>query len=426
MTGPAQAARPALIAIGAYLPQSGFTRVLLSILGRLTHAFDIHYVGMGYQGQPILTPFTIHPSNLRGGDVFGAYQGAALARELRAPVVLLLNDLWMLKNYMPAFAPVRAEIGTRVVAYCPLDGRLPETTWMAPLDQVDRFVAYTRYGRDEFARVTAELKAEGKRFAFSEIDIIPHGVDTSAFHPIAGGRREARMRLWPDRPELHGDQNFIVLNANRPMPRKRIDLTIDGFARFARNTPSDVRLCLHQAIGYGDERAKVAAWVDAAGITDRVLFTADAAPDGVTSDERLNLIYNACDVGVNTAMGEGWGLISMEHAATRAAQIVPRHSACHEIWTDGETGEDAALFLDPVERSIPSFSLLEFATISPAQLAEALARLYADRRLLHHLAGAAYGVATRPDYTWDAVADRWVDLFRGLLTTGGRTAWTRP
>jgi D-inositol-3-phosphate glycosyltransferase len=426
VTRSAQAARPVLIAIGAYLPQSGFTRVLLSILGRLTHAFDIHYVGMGYKGQPILTPFPIHPCNLRGGDVFGAYQGAALARELRAPVVLLLNDLWMLKNYMPAFAPVREEIGTRVVAYCPLDGRLPETTWLAPLDQVDRFVAYTQFGRDEFTRAAKQLTAAGTRFAFSEIDVIPHGVDATAFHPIAGGRREARMRLWPDRPELHGDETFIVLNANRPMPRKRIDLTIEGFARFARNTPPHVRLCLHQAIGYGDERAKVAGWVEAAGIGDRVLFTADAAPDGVTSDERLNLIYNACDVGVNTAMGEGWGLVSMEHAATRAAQIVPRHSACHEIWEHAETGEDAALFLDVVERGIPSFSLLEFATVSAAQLAEMLDRVYADPCLLHHLAVGAYGVATRPDYTWDAIADRWADLFQVLLTTGGGTAWTRP
>ena len=49
-------------------------------------------------------------------------------------------------------------------------------------------------------------------------------------------RTDARRRLWPDEPDWH--DAFIVLNANRPMPRKRIDLTIQGFAQFARDKPA--------------------------------------------------------------------------------------------------------------------------------------------------------------------------------------------
>ena len=43
------------------------------------------------------------------------------------------------------------------------------------------------------------------------------------------------------------------------------------------------------------------------------------------SVERLNLIYNACEVGINTSTGEGWGLVSFEHAQ------LARHKSCRAI-----------------------------------------------------------------------------------------------
>ena len=51
------------------------------------------------------------------------------------------------------------------------------------------------------------------------------------------------------------------------------------------------------------------------------------------TEQQINLLYNACDVGINTSMGEGWGLISFEHGATGAAQIVPAHTSFIENWT---------------------------------------------------------------------------------------------
>ena len=404
--------RPALVAIGAWLPQSGFTRVLASVLSRLAGNYDIHYIGMGHKGQPIHEDgFIVHPCNLRGGDVFGAYQGRDVVRERRATAVLLLNDLWMLKNYMNALRPVREELGTRVVAYCPVDGRLPDPSFMEPFDAVDRFVTYTAFGQRELGAAVAQLTAAGARFPFEGIDVIPHGIDVGTFHPL-GGRREVRRQLFAGRAdarELEGA--FIVLNANRPVARKRVDLTIDGFAQFARGKPANVRLYLHQAIQLPGERARIDGWIDAAGIRDRVIMPAEAAGFGegaITSDDRLNLIYNACDVGLTTTMGEGWGLVSLEHGATGAAQIVPRHSACEEIW------EGAALMLDPIHRGVPAeFSPLELATVSAGQVAEALETLYRDVELRRKLSIAAFDAARRPAYSWERIARQFDALLRG-------------
>lgn len=403
---------PGLVAIGAWLPQSGFTRVLASVLSRLASRYDIHYIGMGYKDQPIHTDgFTLHPCNLRGGDVFGAYQGRDVVRERRAVAVLLLNDLWMLKNYMNALRPVREELGTRVVAYCPLDGRLIDPSLMAPFDAVDRFVAYTAFGQREIGQAVAQLKADGARFAFDDIDVIPHGIDIEAFRPL-GGRRAVRRELFAGRADVHElEEAFIVLNANRPVERKRVDLTIEGFARFVRGKPANVRLCLHHAIQLPGERARIDGWIDAAGIRDRVIMPAEPAAVGqgaITSDERLNLIYNACDVGLTTTMGEGWGLVSLEHGATGAAQIVPRHSACEEIW------EGAALMLDPIHRAVPEpMSPLELATVSAEQVAEALEMLYRDLDLRRRLSMAAFDAARRPAYSWDRIAQQFDAVLRG-------------
>jgi D-inositol-3-phosphate glycosyltransferase len=400
--------RPTLIAIGAWLPQSGFTRVLASVLSRLASTYDIHYIGMSYKGELIRTDgFTVHPCNLRGGDLFGAYQGRDLARERRAEAVLLLNDLWMLKNYMNALRPLRDELGTRIVAYCPLDGRLPDPSMMEPFDAVDRFVAYTEFGRREFSAAVTQLNAAGAagaRFPFDRIDVIPHGVDVEAFSPL-GSRRAVRRELFAGRADARElEDAFIVLNANRPAPRKRLDLTIDGFARFAQGK-RDVRLYLHQAIQQPRDRGEIDLWIDRAGIRDRVIMPIALGDETITQDDRLNLIYNACDVGVNTAMGEGWGLVSVEHGATGAAQIVPRHSACEEIW-DG-----SALMIDPIERFVPEeFSPLELAAVSAEQVADALEKLYRDVELRRKLSMAAFDVARRPEYSWARIGRQWEAL----------------
>ena len=44
---------------------------------------------------------------------------------------------------------------------------------------------------------------------------------------------------------------------------------------------------------------------------------------GVADDNRLNLLFNACDVGINTSMGEGWELVSFEHGGAARPKSFP-------------------------------------------------------------------------------------------------------
>lgn len=198
-----------------------------------------------------------------------------------------------------------------------------------------------------------------------------------------------------------GAGDFLVLNANRNQPRKRIDLTLEGFARFAADKPPSVRLCLH--MGMQDQGIDVLALAGRLGLLDRLVLTHREPGRPAVPDDRLNLIYNACDVGLNTALAEGWGLVAFEHAATGAAQVVPGHGACRELW------EGSALLLDAAEAAGERAP-------TAAGVAAALETLYRDPALRGRLAAGGQANATRPDHTWSAVALRWNRLLRSLLT----------
>ena len=83
-------------------------------------------------------------------------------------------------------------------------------------------------------------------------------------------------------------------------------------------------------------------------------------------------------------MGEGWGLVSFEHGGAGAAQIVPEHSACEELW------HGRAEMIPPAKRYIPEFSVLEMGEVSPAGVAQALNNLYHNPQRRQQLAQAAY------------------------------------
>ena len=383
----------------------------------LSEQYDIHVIGIGYRGPDTrVCGVTVHPCNLKGGDMLGLYQAKEFIEEYRPELVFLLNDIWVLSRYVDALSPYQGS--TRIVCYCPLDGRLLDGSLVAPFSALapgGRFVVYT-----EFARREVQKMVEG--IPFPPVEVIPHGVDTEAFYPLAGsiqgqlervGRLAAKRLLFPGESDL--EDSFVVLNANRAQPRKRIDLTLRGFAMFAKDKPTGVKLVLHHAVAFGEERADVARQAEALGITGRVTV---GPAEGGTSDEALNLIYNACDVGINTSMGEGWGLVSFEHAATGAAQVVPRHSACAELW-DG-----AAELVEPVAAYVPDFGMLEMQEVAPEGVAAALERLYADRSYRRDMSVKAYHTATQPAYRWGRIAAQWSQLFDEV--EAGRTFPSTP
>src|SRR6185295_8540801 len=207
----------------------------------------------------------LHPTNLEGGDVFGAYQCRERLDRLRPDLVFVLLDLWMLSTYLGFLHGVPG--ATKVVTYSPLDGTLLNDEPLAALPGVERLVVYTEFARREFLRAAAGRWPGDASPPIPRVEVIPHGVDTGVFHPLApldGDRSDLKRRV------LGEASPFVVLNANRPRERKRMDLTIEGFARFAAGKPPGVQLYLHHARTEPEERREILDLAGRHGILDRL------------------------------------------------------------------------------------------------------------------------------------------------------------
>jgi glycosyltransferase involved in cell wall biosynthesis len=393
--------RSKILIIGDAVAPSGFARVIRSIFEPLHENYELHQLATRFDGGPHDYPWQLY-SAAKGQNRYGFDQLAPLVDRIQPAIVFLLYDIVFQVQYLEHLR--KAKWRPQIVFYSPVESGPIAPEVMQRLEGISRYVVFTDYGRREIENSLRNLRETNPSFRFPELDVIPHGVATNKFFPMPD-KAEARRRMRLDDAE-HRDA-FIVLNANRNMPRKRIDLTIHGFALFAKDKSANVKLYLHMATE--DTGWNVLILAKRYGIFDRLIMTQADNTRPTCSDEQLNFLYNACDVGITTTTGEGWGMPSFEHAATRAAQIIPRHTSLADLW------KGAAEFIDPVMTLTYPGNLTHAHIVTPEGVAAALHRLYQDRAHREALAAAAYRNATRAEYNWTVIAERWRHLFDEAL-----------
>lgn len=380
--------RPSLLTIGYAHPGYGFGRVL----GHLHPAFARH---CALQHCDLAAPTL---STMPGaGPVAGGFRQVdpvLLWRRVlavRPDAVLLMADL----DIVAAVAAARPAGATpRLAAYLPIDDPPAPVPALAGLGRLDAIAVFTEFARRSVVEMLGLLGVPAPPIA-----VIPHGRDPVAFHPLDLDDRRSRS-LARDRLFGLGSavaDSFLVLNANRNQPRKRIDLTLQVFRRFVDLVPgADARLYLH--MGLQDHGIRILAEADRLGIENRLLFTRFDKAHPVVSDEQLNLVYNACDIGLNTAEAEGWGLVAFEHAAARRAQLVPDHTGCGEAWRGHAGLIPATVGTDPAGRRVFEISVDRAALM--------IADLHRDPDLRARCAARAYRHAVVDTPAWEEVAGR--------------------
>ena len=403
--------KPPVLVVGQAVHPTGYARVISSILAHLKDRYEFHHFGINYKGPPLDCGWKVYPNELPG-DILGVEQLPLLIEKIRPRLLFFVHDMCLYYLHRPGLDKRRGEF--RTISYFPIEGVQPDAAALETLDGLDTAVLFADFARRAVETALLALGLRRQRFRLPSLKVIPHGVDTKTFRPCSASgamlefrsnRSKARAALFSNQPEL--SNAFIVLNANRNQPRKRIDITIEAFALFARGKPENVKLYLHMGTeDRGYKLSELRPWHE---LKNRVLLTTTSPQMPNISDERLNLIYNACDVGLNTSTGEGWGLVAFEHAATGAAQIMPRHSACLELW------REAALLVEPIETFTPSTEFVVHKVVSAAAVADALERIYQTPALLREFSVRGYERATVPELGWSQIAHQWDRLFQEEL-----------
>ena len=102
-----------------------------------------------------------------------------------------------------------------------------DTDWCEILHAVNHPVAYCEYGRNE--AITAS-KFHERITLKNKLQVIPHGVDTTVYHPMPE-ERARRSEMFKDAKgkSMIGDKDFLIMNVNAHQRRKGLIQTLEIF-----------------------------------------------------------------------------------------------------------------------------------------------------------------------------------------------------
>jgi glycosyltransferase involved in cell wall biosynthesis len=275
----------------------------------------------------------------------------------------------------------------------------------------DAVITFTPYWRDVVRRIG--LRPEIPCYVF------PHGFDYELYYPIP--KRVAR--IYYNIP----DDAFVILNLNRNQPRKRWDHTMMAFADVVKRQydmyqkakrdnltlPRPVKLMIATTLdGYWNLGEVFENELREHGVPieygQSCLITLTKPQQ--MSDRDINILYNACDVGLNTCEGEGFGLCQIEHAAVAHPQIAPRIGGLQDFLADTHScliEPKWKYYIDKHRDGIGGIAEVG----DPKDYANAIWKYYIDQKLFNKHAIAARKYILR-HYRWTDVVDNFYSIIK--------------
>jgi D-inositol-3-phosphate glycosyltransferase len=369
-----------LLWIGDAACDSGFSRATHYTLDVLRRTWDVVVLGINYRGYPHEYPYKIYPAYVPGGDLMGSKSLLEIYARERPDVIVIQNDPWNVPRYIEKLAGLK--VRPVVVGAIAVDGKNLRSEYIRDLDYA---IFWTKFAEEE-ARAGGFVKPSG---------VVGLGVDLEVYKP--GDRVAARRKIGLPEACHHG---FVVMNANRNQPRKRIDLTMLYFAEFVhKNAIKDAFLYLH-VCPTGDVGVDCEQMTKYLGLRGRVMLEQPGVYDGL-SEQDLVLTYQASDVQVSTTAGEGWGLTTLEGMACGIPQIVPNWSAL------GEWAAPAARMVR-CEATAITFGGVNVIGGVPDKndFIHSLEKMYYDGAWRERHAAAGLALAHQPQFRWENIGQR--------------------
>ena len=310
--------------------------------------------------------------------------------QLQPDVLITQGDIqWFRYIIDSSLADFMHTAGILWILYYSIDSDMGEnllpSSWVHILKSVDLPIAMSRFGHE----VTQANEVEAA--------YIPHGVDTKVFQPPADKERAKQA--------LGCEGKFVILSNARNQLCKMVPRTLEIFRRFALDKDGAL-LHLHcdpndtytRSPEYHYDLRRDIAFLD---LTKKVCLTKDIFTSKGMSLEQLVPIYQAADVHLLASWGEGFGLPTLQAAATGVVPLASDYTASKELVTGhGEAIRVRQCLLD-------QFGLRR-ALIDIDDTVSKLEMLYRNQQLLASKAYSAREFAL--SYDWEHILPQWEEL----------------
>ena len=309
---------------------TGYSKVSFNLVNQLsTLSPKVKTFHFGFQRHISRANLRKYPAGITSYDAaanedpkeegFGYNKIADYIEMVQPDVVMIYNDPYTISKFIDSMKHERGKSDYKLWLYVDQ----VYTGIAAPLIEIlqkhaDRIYCFTDIWKTKFLEYGP----------FSDIRILEHAVDPTVYTCMS---EDARKPIRQTNLSLPPNA-IVMLNANRNSQRKRIDLTISGFAGLLKKHPEEPYYLLvasnlqPQTGAYYDIQRIFLEELKDNGMDfqkfGRRLLLIDTSPPNVLSDEAINQLYNAADIGINTSDGEGFGLCQLEHMYVGAPQIV--------------------------------------------------------------------------------------------------------
>jgi len=302
---------------------TGYSKVSHNMILELSKKPWLKLTHFGFQKMPEVPPgFRPYPPNVEAYDAaanerpqqqgFGYQQLPDFIRRNEPNVVMIYNDLSVVTRFLEEIRKSGIPRNFKLWVYC---DQVYNTQLQPFLDILNRDADLV------FTFSNAWKKCLKEQGITRPLDVITHGFDKDKFFPIPRELARKQMNLPMDR--------FIFLNLNRNQPRKRYDILLMAFVELIAKYPTKpiylFCVCDKGEKGGWDlfglyKRELALRKIPVEHFADRLMVS---SVDMVFRDEDINMFYNAANVGINTADGEGWGLCNFEQMGVGVPQVVP-------------------------------------------------------------------------------------------------------
>jgi glycosyltransferase involved in cell wall biosynthesis len=212
----------------------------------------------------------------------------------------------------------------------------------------------------------------------SKVHVIPNGVDISRFNPSINGE-EMRRELGIDR------QEHVVLLVANFRPVKGYTYLVKAIPLILKEYPKTKFIFC----GKGSDKQTIANMIKSLGLSENVILA------GFIDNKEIPMYYAAADVFVLPSVVEGASIVILEALASGKPVVAPPTGSIPEVIRNGLSG----ILVDPADS---------------VQLARAIIR-YLENPRLRRTACRVGRKEIVQNYSWKAVADKTLTLYKSLL-----------